>query len=113
MNGDNQMLYETDISILKDKVLADIQCTDDVIFFTTETDEKYKLYHEQDCCESVEIEDICGELTDLLGAPLVVAEEVSSASESTDAGRCTWTFYKLSTSKGSVTIRWYGTSNGY
>jgi hypothetical protein len=72
--------------------------------------------HHQNCCESVYIEDICGDLQDLVGAPLVEAEEVSSydaepLSEYEES--YTWTFYRFRTRKGSVTVRWYGSSNGY
>lgn len=88
---------------------------------------RVRLYHDQDCCESVYIEDICGDLSDLIGSPLLVAEEVTSndrernsAAEPTgwELGEWaedsfTWTFYKFDTAKGGVTIRWFGNSNGY
>ena len=77
-----------------------------------------RFYHSQSCCESVYIEDICGDLQDLVGAPLVEAEEVSDElyeAEHTPeySESYTWTFYRFRTRKGSVTVRWFGSSNGY
>ena len=71
----------------------------------------------QDCCESVDIDDVCGDLGDLVGSPILQAEEVDGgqlpAREDGYEVSYTWTFYKFATIKGSVTVRWYGESNGY
>jgi hypothetical protein len=85
------------------------------LYFLTDGGEQFKLFHEQDCCERVYIEDICGDLNDLLGSPILLAEEVSNEREldTEDDLSQTWTFYKIATNKGAVTIRWLGTSNGY
>lgn len=89
----------------------------DQIIFTTSEDKKYKLFHEQDCCEYVYVEDICGELNDLIGSPITLAEESSNNNHLPEDGynenSVTWTFYRFATVKGLVVIRWIGSSNGY
>jgi len=42
--------------------------------YLTETP-SFKFYHEQDCCESVSIEEIIGDLDDLVGVPMLEARE--------------------------------------
>ena len=88
---------------------------DELRFYLTE-DHYVRMYHQQDCCESVTIEDIVGDLDDLVGTPLLLAEEVSGddpAPSEEYYDSYTWTYYRFRTIKGSVDIRWYGTSNGY
>jgi hypothetical protein len=84
----------------------------DEIHFYTIHDEHYVMYHAQDCCESVVIEDIIGNLQDLVGSPLLMCEE-QTKDEEDHWGAGMWTFYKFATRKGYVTLRWYGESNGY
>lgn len=78
----------------------------------------YKLFHDQSCCENVYIDDVCGELNDLVDSPLLQAEESSNSDVIPDKNvgddsDYLWTFYKFATRKGHVTVRWYGSSNGY
>lgn len=90
---------------------------DEEIVFETVEGRTFRLYHDQVRCESVTVEDIAGDLDDLVGVPILMAEEVSNYDDPPPPGHkpdsYTWTFYKLGTIKGYVTIRWYGTSNGY
>lgn len=109
------------ITELVGKTLTKVYDAGDDIVFECEDGKKYHLYHNQDCCETVSIESINGNLSDLVGSPILVAEEVTSGENPEDVNvkelgyqdSFTWTFYKFATVKGYVDIRWYGESNGY
>jgi hypothetical protein len=90
----------------------------DQITFTTKEGPVYSMYHSQDCCESVTLDDVVGSWDDLIGTPILKAEEAQSHDnpdgvEKEYQDSFTWTFYKLATIKGYVDFRWYGESNGY
>lgn len=90
----------------------------DEIRFEEKDGSYFKMYHDQDCCEHVNVEDVVGDLQDLVGSPILKAEEVTGDTPSDyvfdyQPESYTWTFYKFATIKGYVDIRWLGTSNGY
>ncbi len=106
-----------DFSTLIGKIIRVITIAEsnDEILFILDDGSEYILYHDQDCCENVCIEEIIGDLGDLINTPILDASEETSKSipDPDEDDSVTWTFYKLSTIKGSVTIRWVGSSNGY
>lgn len=114
--------YRAKFNDLEGKTLKEItgKVGDETMQLITDSGEIYQLSYYSDCCASCSVEEIHGDLTDLIGTPILLAEEISHCNENPpevkapgDHGSFTWTFYKLSTISGSVTIRWYGTSNGY
>lgn len=98
------------------KVFTSIRNEDTELVFENAT-ERFVFFHAQDCCEHVSIEDVCGDLEDLVGEPLLMAEEVSGETpvdfNEAEHESVTWTFYKFATRKGYVDVRWLGESNGY
>jgi len=105
-----------DLSIMVGKVPFAIEQDNenDEIVFIFEDGFACKFYHDQCCCESVTIDDVNGDWNDLIGVPLLVAEDRSDKTENYDQDDChTWTFYTFRSIKGSVDVKWYGESNGY
>jgi hypothetical protein len=115
------MLSNTVFAELRGKTIATItglEVASERVEISCTDGSKFILQHDQDCCETVEVNDVIGDAADLVGSPILAAEEVSSADDPHDFvggydESHTWTFYKLATINGSVTIRWLGTSNGY
>lgn len=102
-------------------VFSEVKQKGDDLIFIAENGDQFMFSHHQNCCETVEIESIVGDLEDLIGNPMLIAEESTSNENPVDAkpetieyqDSYTWTFYKFATIKGYVDVRWYGSSNGY
>ncbi len=88
---------------------------DETMVFHGVDGSRFVFYHSPSCCESVCVDDIIGEITDLVGSPILEAEQISSDEHAPpeNADSYTWTFYRFSTIKGTVTVKWLGESNGY
>lgn len=125
---------ERKFNILVGQTLTKVEDRGDEIRFTTNDGKIYRQVYYADCCAGCSVEEIHGDLQDLIGVPILMAEEVTNREPDADIqykrdkeksialankeyyyeeDSETWTFYKLATIKGSVTIRWYGSSNGY
>ena len=103
-------IFQDMIGKVFDEVYVDHE-NDQLIFKNAQ--EQFTFLHHQDCCEHVYIESIVGDLSDLVGVPLTIAEEVCSEDPNpTNNDSGTWTFYKCA-GRGYVDVRWYGSSNGY
>lgn len=107
-----------DIKLMQGKVFNKVYKTIDtnkheLLIFESNT-EYFIFYNKKDYCGGMYIEEIYGDLKDLEHVPLTGAAEIYYKSEDdydyTKYEYCvkTWTHYRFETSKGGVTVRWFG-----
>jgi len=124
--------YECDLEDVKEHLKSGIVKIDgykpdtDEIFFYCKDGFVVKMYHDQDCCECVQLECADGLVNEedvFTGCDWCEIEAVSSegvpgkgytiGKYTYEPDSYTWTFYKFRTNKGYDFMRWYGESNGY
>jgi hypothetical protein len=100
--------------LFTNKKIVDIEITDEEITLFFDNEDYFKMFHEQECCENVYIEDINGnkQLKESIFYELIEKKCDKDALDEDDES-FTWTFYTIKTSLGYLDIRWYGSSSGY
>lgn len=109
-----------EMSVLEGQTFTKVARQGERIVFEQDGKPVYELAHNQECREYVWIEDITGDLEDLQATPILEAYRSTnnddpphpSIEEDWDDSY-TWTFFRIRTIKGTVTIRFFGSSNGY
>ena len=99
---------------------VDVDETKNQIVITTQSGRQFRIYHDQYCCEQVEIaesQDGDGQLVTLVGKKIEGVEvELEEDVDPPPFEDCdSWTRTKISFRTNSETVisRWIGTSNGY
>lgn len=94
----------------------DVDGSNDEIMLTTQSGRQIRIYHSQDCCESVTIEDTEGNWHELIGKPILVAEhDEQPLGDPPPKYSDSWTRTSLTFKVDGATVisRWIGESNGY
>jgi hypothetical protein len=103
-------IVDCKFSDLEGKTLSRVdRVGDEILEFHCTDGSRYWMGHYQDCCESVYIEDICGDLDTIQNCPIITADERTYDVDDSEQ----YTFYCLRTIKGTVDIRWTGQSEYY
>jgi hypothetical protein len=105
---------------IEGKTPSEIHVTDESLLFVC-GNEAFQAYHLQDCCESVYIHDISGDLQSLVGKRVIKATQEAVSNEwPNDVPRpkyepesFTWTTQVFRAKGVRVVVRWLGKSNGY
>jgi len=97
--------YETGgplFASLKGKTITRVSVTDGKGLIEIVADGTiYHMYHAQDCCESVWLEDTVGSWGDIVGYAITDAYKTSDGNDWQ-----LWTYYTICTMRGTVTLRW-------
>ena len=111
---------DNEVSLLNNKTISKVSETPDLLKFECADGDCFEFYHMQDCCGTVEIHSIIGNLQGLVGQTIrSVVEDISrvwplDVAEPVWKDSYTWTTHTFVTVRGDVvTVRWLGESNGY
>lgn len=97
------------------KRVTNATCDGSDVDLTFDDGSSVRFYSVQDCCNDMYIEDGADDVPSLIGEVVTICESVSDADAPEGVEiECAqeyeeWTFLKIN----HVTLRWFGTSNGY
>lgn len=102
-----------DIKSLIGETLSYIDDCGDQIVLTTVSGRKIRIYHEQECCESVRVEDTEGNWQELIGKVIIDIDEDIESGELGVYEYYTKTNLTFKVDGATVISKWIGESNGY